>query len=242
MPPKGDGKWSGEGAGHSFFRRYRVNLPSSFSLFRSSAIVFSTSPPVADWGTVTEGGPRSFLAGQDLLPLSFLAGGGIRGPAGIGHRRRLRVGRDLSVAKFSSRRSGRCGSERPAVSALSIRAQNPVDFGRSGFTDGGGSQGRPPHLSGHCVTHARRIVPKRHSWTDVQKRSSSFGRSATLHSQRKGRNVAGASADGWKVPLHCRGSFSVRPLRCYAFFQGWLLPSLPLGCSREGAPFLTGPS
>src|SRR5882724_5909186 len=36
----------------SFFRRYGGNLPSSFSTLLSSALVFSTSPPVSVWGTV----------------------------------------------------------------------------------------------------------------------------------------------------------------------------------------------
>ncbi len=36
----------------SFFRSYGGNLPSSFSTLLSSALVFSTSPPVSVWGTV----------------------------------------------------------------------------------------------------------------------------------------------------------------------------------------------
>ena len=35
-----------------FFRSYEGNLPSSFSILLSSALVFSTSPPVSVWGTV----------------------------------------------------------------------------------------------------------------------------------------------------------------------------------------------
>ena len=38
--------------GHPFFRSYGVNLPSSFSIVLSSALVYSTSPPVSVWGTV----------------------------------------------------------------------------------------------------------------------------------------------------------------------------------------------
>ena len=37
---------------HSFFRRYRVNLPSSFFLLLSRAVVYLTCPPVSDSGTV----------------------------------------------------------------------------------------------------------------------------------------------------------------------------------------------
>ena len=36
----------------SFFRSYRCNLPSSFSIVLSSALVYSTCPPVSVWGTV----------------------------------------------------------------------------------------------------------------------------------------------------------------------------------------------
>ncbi len=36
----------------SFSRSYRCNLPSSFSIVLSSALVFSTCPPVSVWGTV----------------------------------------------------------------------------------------------------------------------------------------------------------------------------------------------
>ena len=35
-----------------FFRSYESNLPSSFSIVLSSALVCSTSPPVSVWGTV----------------------------------------------------------------------------------------------------------------------------------------------------------------------------------------------
>jgi hypothetical protein len=35
-----------------FFRSYGCNLPSSFNIVLSSALVYSTSPPVSVWGTV----------------------------------------------------------------------------------------------------------------------------------------------------------------------------------------------
>ena len=38
--------------GASFSRSYGGNLPSSFSIVLSSALVYSTSPPVSVWGTV----------------------------------------------------------------------------------------------------------------------------------------------------------------------------------------------
>ena len=38
--------------GYPFFQSYGVNLPSSFNTVLSSALVYSTSPPVSVWGTV----------------------------------------------------------------------------------------------------------------------------------------------------------------------------------------------
>jgi hypothetical protein len=38
--------------GSPFFRSYGCNLPSSFSIVLSSALVYSTCPPVSVWGTV----------------------------------------------------------------------------------------------------------------------------------------------------------------------------------------------
>jgi len=48
---------------YPFFRSYGVNLPSSFNTILSSALVYSTSPPVSVSGTVYTlelfpGGPR----------------------------------------------------------------------------------------------------------------------------------------------------------------------------------------
>ena len=40
----------------SFFRRYGGNLPSSFRILLSNALVYSTSPPVSVWGTVLSWG------------------------------------------------------------------------------------------------------------------------------------------------------------------------------------------
>ena len=39
-------------SGHTFFRSYGVNLPSSFTRGLSSAWEFSSCPPVSVWGTV----------------------------------------------------------------------------------------------------------------------------------------------------------------------------------------------
>ena len=46
--------------GASFFRRYGGNLPSSFNTLLSSALVYSTCPPVSVSGTVYNGGAISW--------------------------------------------------------------------------------------------------------------------------------------------------------------------------------------
>jgi hypothetical protein len=46
--------------GASFFRRYGGNLPSSFNTLLSSALVYSTCPPVSVSGTVFNGGAVSW--------------------------------------------------------------------------------------------------------------------------------------------------------------------------------------
>ena len=56
--------------GASFFRRYGGNLPSSFSTLLSSALVYSTCPPVSVSGTVYNGGAISwnlFAAGTNPI-------------------------------------------------------------------------------------------------------------------------------------------------------------------------------
>ncbi len=50
----------------SFSRSYGGNLPSSFSIVLSSALVYSTSPPVAVWGTVYK---RELFPGTPSSPL-----------------------------------------------------------------------------------------------------------------------------------------------------------------------------
>ena len=46
-------------------RSYKCNLPSSFNIVLSSALVFSTSPPVSVWGTVYR---RELFPGTLSLP------------------------------------------------------------------------------------------------------------------------------------------------------------------------------
>ena len=61
--------------GSRFFRSYACNLPSSFSIVLSSALVYSTSPPVSVSGTVYKeelfpGSPRLHLQSNKKIQLS----------------------------------------------------------------------------------------------------------------------------------------------------------------------------
>src|SRR5205814_8132155 len=56
----------------SFFRRYGGNLPSSFSTLLSSALVYSTCPPVSVAGTGYNGGAISWnLFAANTNPISI---------------------------------------------------------------------------------------------------------------------------------------------------------------------------
>ena len=62
---------------HTFSRSYGVNLPSSLTRVLSSALVFSTHPPVSVWGTVilvcqTQPADFSWKHRIDLLYLSLM--------------------------------------------------------------------------------------------------------------------------------------------------------------------------
>ena len=50
--------------GHTFFRSYGANLPSSLTRVLSSALVYSTHLPVSDCGTVTRPAPRAAFLGS----------------------------------------------------------------------------------------------------------------------------------------------------------------------------------
>ncbi len=55
-----------------FFRSYEGNLPSSFNIVLSSALVFSTSPPVSVWGTVYT---WELFPGSPSLPIQSVKDG-----------------------------------------------------------------------------------------------------------------------------------------------------------------------
>ena len=56
-------KWSR----HPFFRSYGARLPSSLTRFHSRAWVYSTHPPVSDYGTGNRGNTRKFFLVPALM-------------------------------------------------------------------------------------------------------------------------------------------------------------------------------
>ena len=58
---------------HPFFQRYGINLPSSLTRVRSSALVYSTSPPVSVSGTGS-----ALLPTKPFVPVQVLTTCGVR--------------------------------------------------------------------------------------------------------------------------------------------------------------------
>jgi hypothetical protein len=119
-----------------FSRSYAGNLPSSFSTLRSSALVFSTSPPVSVSGTVYVGAISRDTSAAEWNPITF---DNVRHPSlthwptnihvvpiDYGFRPRLR-GR-LTLRRLTLRRNpwtfGGSGSHTALVTHVSIRTSN----------------------------------------------------------------------------------------------------------------------
>ena len=117
-------------------RSYAGNLPSSFSTLRSSALVFSTSPPVSVSGTVYAGviSWNTFIAGRNpVIPNNLRHSSLTRWPTNInvvpidyGFRPRLR-GR-LTLRRLTLRRNpwtfGGSVFHTPFVTHVSIRTSD----------------------------------------------------------------------------------------------------------------------
>ena len=187
--------------GSRLSRSYASNLPSSFSIVLSSALVFSTSPPVSVSGTVSS--PELFPGtiqkpGQSDKPgqhFTFVTSGRPRNidlvPIDYGFRPRLR-GR-LTLRGLTLRRNPWTFGDRVSHSVCRYSCQH------SHFR----------YLHGASQLPLRRLTE----------------RSATAHiaMHPQLRYVALA-------PLHFRRRISIRPVSYYAFFKGWLLLSQPPGC------------
>ena len=75
-----------------FSRSYGVSLPNSLTMNLSSALVYSTRPPVSVYGT---GAPRLVLSGfsREHVPPPLSARPGARGTVGARHTARICLGR-----------------------------------------------------------------------------------------------------------------------------------------------------
>ena len=96
-----------------FFRSYEGNLPSSFNIILSSALVYSTSPPVSVSGTVLSWGyflevlrcPRNPISGNHLRPSSHTHRLGNINPIPIDYGFRPRLRSRLTLRGLTLRRN-----------------------------------------------------------------------------------------------------------------------------------------
>ncbi len=189
----------------SLFRSYGGKLPSSFSVILSSALVYSTSPPVSVSGTVSMRG---------LFP----------GTASKQHQSDQALQHKPSVTTrwhrtihlfpidyaFRPRLRGRLTLRR-----LTLR-RNPWTFGDRVFHSVCRYSCQHSHFS--YLQDVSRLSLQR-----LRERSATthvFARSHESKASARGLSPGTSSA---QEPL-------IRPVSCYAFFKGWLLLSQPPGC------------
>ena len=193
-----------------FSRSYAGNLPSSFGIVRSSALVCSTSPPVSVSGTVymlelfpgTLGKPgQSVKPGQAVAFVTSSRPGNVNpGPIDYGSRPRLRG--------------------RLTLRGLTLR-RNPWTFGDS-------------------VSRTVCRYSCQHShFRYLQKGSPRFLRRLTERSATARFRAPTASARGLSPVTFSAQDFLIRPVSYYAFFKGWLLLSQPPGCFGISTSFPT---
>ncbi len=188
--------------GALFFRSYEGNLPSSFNIILSSALVYSTSPPVSVWGTVYKlelfpGSPSRPLQSNKQEPYTaFVTSSRLRNinliPIDYGCRPRLR-GR-LTLRGLTLRRNPWAFGDRVSHSVCRYSCQ---------------------HSRFRYLQHALR-----HTFAGL--------RNAPL--LRAIARTPASSVYGFSpVTFSARDGLS-RPVSYYAFFKGWLLLSQPPGC------------
>ena len=185
-----------------FSRSYGGILPSSFNVVLSSALVYSTSPPVSVWGTVLSvelfpGTPRLHTQSVKHVQLSaFVTTTRLRNinliPIDYGFRPRLRG--------------------RLTLSGLTL-LRNPWAFGES-------------------VSHTLCRYSCQHShfrYLQHPSRDTFAGlRNAPL--PRAPKDTPSASVCGLSPGTSSAQAGLSRPVSYYAFFKGWLLLSQPPGC------------
>ncbi len=184
-------------------RSYGCNLPSSFNTVLSSALVFSTCPPVSVWGTVLS---------LELFPGTPLphpqSNKRIRLPAFVTSSRPRNINLVPIAYGFRPRLRGRL-----TLRGLALR--------------------RNPWTSGERVSHPLYRYSCQHShfrYLQDPSRESLHRlteRSATRHTRRY---ESAASVHILSPGTSSAQDGLSRPVSCYAFFKGWLLLSQPPGC------------
>ena len=189
--------------GAPFSRSYGGILPSSFNVVLSSALVYSTSPPVSVSGTVSRGG--YFL---ELLhcPINPIRSDNTRNSSHTHWPTNINV---VPIDYgFRPRLRGRL-----TLSGLAL-LRNPWTFGES-------------------VSHTLYRYSCQHSHFRYLQAPSQVTlhrpteRSATTQPKRV---ESAASVYGLSPGTSSAQADLIRPVSYYAFFKGWLLLSQPPGC------------
>ena len=189
----------------SLSRSYGGKLPSSFNVILSSALVYSTSPPVSVSGTVSRGGyfpgrldRRSNPVRTNNYPASVTT-------------RWLTIVRVIPIDyAFRPRLRGRLTLRR-----LTLR-RNPWTCGDTVFHSVCRYSCQHSHFP--CLQDVSRLSLQR-----PRERSAT---ACTFASRCKPK----ASARGLSPGTSSAQKPLLRPVSCYAFFKGWLLLSQPPGC------------
>ena len=187
--------------GYPFFQSYGVNLPSSFNTVLSSALVYSTSPPVSVWGTVYT---------LELFP------GTPSPPTQSNKHERYTVfvtssrPRNINLVPidygFRPRLRGRL-----TLRGLALR-RNPWTFG---------DRVSHPVYRYSCQHSHFRYLQR------ASRRAFTGLRNAPLP---RVRDTPAASVHGLSPGTFSAQDGLTRPVSYYAFFKGWLLLSQPPGC------------
>ena len=186
-------------------RSYGGKLPSSFSVILSSALVYSTSPPVSVSGTVSMRGLFPGTASrQDQSskipqhkPSVTTRWPTIINVVPIDYAFRPRLRGRLTLRRLTLRR-------------------NPWTFGDSVFHTVCRYSCQHSHF--RYLQDASRL--SLHGLTERSATAQPFASSAEPKASARGLSPGTSSA---QEPL-------IRPVSCYAFFKGWLLLSQPPGC------------
>ncbi len=192
-----------------FSRSYGGILPSSFNVVLSSALVYSTCPPVSVWGTVYmpelfPGTPSPPTQSDKCRRLTaFVTSGRPRNinlvPIDYGFRPRLRG--------------------RLTLRGLALR-RNPWTFGES-------------------VSHTLCRYSCQHSHFRYLQRASRPAFPGLRNAPLPVPKNPAASVHGLSPVTSSAQDGLFRPVSCYAFFKGWLLLSQPPGCLGRSTSFPT---